>query len=64
MRHAYEHRDPPPEAQDRVRFLRQAFSDLHDIVEGHCPDSRERAVALTQLEQAALWAVKAITHGE
>jgi hypothetical protein len=60
MRKAYQHHRPAPDALEKIRFLRQAFSDLGDIVEGHCPDTRERALAQTYLEMAAMWAAKGV----
>ena len=42
-----------------IETLRMEFTKLHLLIEEFVPTSRERAVALTNLEQAAMWAVKA-----
>lgn len=56
----YAHHTPTSEALDRIRKLRQSFSDLHRLIEVATPASRERSVALTNLETAAMWAIKAV----
>jgi hypothetical protein len=53
---------PTGEAQDRIKAIRIAFSELADKIEANCPGSREKAVAMTHLETAAMWAIKSITH--
>lgn len=39
--------------------LREQFFLLWDHIKKNVPDSRERSLAITNLEQAAMWAVKA-----
>ncbi len=45
---------------DKIAALRAAFSELYEKIEELAPQSRERAVALTNLETAGMWAVKAV----
>ena len=45
---------------EAIRALRQSFSDLHEQIEQLASNSRERSVALTHLETAAMWAIKAL----
>jgi hypothetical protein len=51
---------PTPTAADKIAALRLAFSDLAERIESLAPASRERSVALTNLETAQMWTVKAI----
>ena len=51
---------PSPDDLETITFLRKAFSDLKAEIERRCPASRERAVALTELETTAMWAVKSV----
>lgn len=60
MLKTYSHHTPTPDAIGEIRELRQAFSDLHNLVERLATGSRERSVALTNLETAAMWAIKAV----
>lgn len=45
---------------EKIRQLREAFSALHEKINELAPQSRERSVALTELETAAMWAIKAV----
>jgi hypothetical protein len=56
----YAYHKPSPEGVDRIAAIRRAFSDLHRTLEATAPKSRELSVALTNLEQAAMWATKAV----
>lgn len=60
MRNTYAYHKPSAEGLRLINRLRHAFSDLHDDVEKHAPNSREKSVALTNLETAAMWAIKAV----
>jgi len=43
-----------------IQKLREAFSNLADLIDAECMTSRERSVAHTNLETAAMWAVRAV----
>jgi len=55
---------PSEEGLAKINALRKAFSELWDQVILHAPHTRERAVAITNLEQAAMWAVKAVVYND
>lgn len=55
---------PSAQSLGRIRSLRDVFAYVQTQVEGFAPASRERSVALTHLETAAMWAIKAITHND
>lgn len=44
--------------------IRSNAKSLKLQIGNHCPNSREKSLALTNLEQAIMWANKAITHGD
>lgn len=46
----------------RLQCLRDAAKAYTEALREHCPASRERALAETSIEQAAMWASKAVTH--
>lgn len=56
----YAHHTPDDRALSHIRRVRRAFSRLHEDLAMLCPQSRELSVALTNLETAAMWAIKAI----
>ena len=45
-----------------IQLVRETAMDLGHIILQYCPDSRERSLALTRLEEALMWAVKSISH--
>lgn len=51
---------PSADGLKEIAKLRKAFSELHDLIEATCPHSREKSVALTELETTAMWAIKAV----
>lgn len=59
-RKSYQYHKPSEKSLVDIAAIRKAFSGLHDLVEQLAPTSRERAIALTELETSAMWAIKAI----
>ena len=60
MKKTYMYHKPSPEGLKRIAILREAFSKLHEVIEASAPASREKSVAFTELETAAMWAIKAV----
>lgn len=60
MKKTFAYHKPSQDGLDKITKLREAFSTLSDLVESTCPQSRERSVALTELETTAMWAIKAV----
>ncbi len=60
MLKTFAHHAPSPEAASRIRAVREAFSQVLTVIEASAPLSRERSIAVTNLETAAMWAIKAI----
>jgi len=48
----------------KITRLRAAFTVLKQTIEETAPPSRERAVALTELETAAMWAIKSVVSND
>ncbi len=61
---SYAYHKPSPDGIEKIALFRKEFSDLHEVIEGHLSASRERSVALTNLEQASMWVNKAIVLGD
>jgi len=56
---------PPKEGQqERYKLLRDEGMALAYLIDGNCPVSREKALAMTNLEQAIMWANAAIARNE
>ena len=57
---AFAYHKPTEDSVKKMAEIREAFSDLHSLIESLAPASRERSVALTELETAHMWTNKAI----
>jgi hypothetical protein len=55
---------PSSDGLVRITALREAFSVVKAAIENTCPDSRHRSVAITELETAAMWAIKAVVFND
>ncbi len=56
-----------PATEEQLRtlaLLADAAKTYTDMLRTWCPPGRERAVAETNVEQAAMWAAKAVTHAK
>lgn len=60
MLKTFAYHKPSEGGLDKIRFLREAFSELHEKINKVATPSRERSIALTELETAAMWAIKAV----
>lgn len=60
MKKTYAYHKPSAAGIDKIAKLREAFSQLDDLITELAPNSREKSVAITQLETAAMWAIKAV----
>ncbi len=54
--------DPDQTKLKRHASVRAANQHLAELIEATCPASRERAVAISDLETSMVWASAAITH--
>lgn len=55
-----------PKADQLVRYesLRKMGKAMAIMIEDMCPESRERSLAITNLEQSVMWANAAIARNE
>lgn len=60
MEKTFAYHKPSQEGLNKVKTLREAFSSLHNLITETCPHTRERSVALTELETTAMWAIKSV----
>lgn len=60
MKKTFAYHKPSEAGLETIRELREAFSALHDKIEAVAPHTRERSIALTELETSAMWAIKSV----
>lgn len=53
---------PTPEEINVIEGLRGEFIELGELIEDICPSTRERSLAITNLEQSLMWAVASIAR--
>jgi len=58
----YDYMKPTPEQVAKMEMLRMDFKLLDAKLVECLPDSRHKSLALTALEEAAMWTNKAVTH--
>lgn len=52
------------EQNDRIQNIREAFSNLYNLIEEKCKPGRETSLGITKLEEAQFWAIKSISREE
>ncbi len=56
---------PPKEGQsEKYAYLRAKAREFADAINEECPESREKALAITKLEEAMMWGNAAIARNE
>ncbi len=60
----YAYHKPSEDGHTRITELRQAFSNVAETIARVCPDSRQKSIAVTELETAAMWAIKAVVFND
>lgn len=60
MLKTFAYHKPSADGLEKIRTLREGFSTLMDRVIEICPTSRERSIALTEMETCAMWAIKSV----
>ena len=60
----FSYHKPINDQAERYEFLRKAGLTLAEDILACCPNSRETSLALTNLEQAIMWANAAIARNE
>ena len=55
---------PKGDQQERYEVIREAAKQMAILINAACPESREKALAMTNLEQSIMWANAAIARNE
>lgn len=58
----FTHHAPSENQVDRYKYLREKAKELAYAIDERCPSSREKSLALTNLEQAIFWANASIAR--
>lgn len=60
MKDAFDYQAPTPKSIENITAIRLTCKDLRDKIIQLIPESRERSLAITKLEEVSMWANKAI----
>ena len=55
---------PKPGQPEKYTELRDAMKDVALLIDELCPDSREKSLAMTKLEESSMWANASIARNE
>lgn len=64
IEHAFTYHPPKPGQPERYAAIRDKAKELALLIDAECPDSREKSVALTNLEQVVMWTNAGIARNE
>ena len=60
----FTYHEPKKGQSERYKIIREIARGFAGFIAENCPDSRERALALTKLEEAVMWANASIARNE
>lgn len=60
----YAYHKPSEEGMSKINRLREHFSEGERLIKELCPQSRHQSIALTNNEQTAMWAIKAVVFND
>jgi hypothetical protein len=55
---------PSEDGMTKINNLREAYSVVQRAIEENCTNSRQKSVAITELETSAMWAIKAVVFND
>lgn len=64
LNNIYTYHAPKGDQQERYEDIREKARELAELIERCCPDSREKSLAHTKLEEAVMWANASIARNE
>lgn len=60
----FSYHSPKGDQAERYAVIRESAKELARIIDEKCPDSREKSLALTNLQQSVMWANASIAINE
>lgn len=64
LRHNFTYHPPKNDQPTKYQLIRESAFHLACIIEKYCPESREKSLAITNLEQCVMWANAGIARNE
>lgn len=60
----YAYHKPSTDGLEKINQLRAHFSEGERLMREICPESRQKSIAITNNEQTAMWAIKAVVFND
>lgn len=60
----YAYHKPSDSAQAKIDRLREHFSEGERLIKDICGNTRQASIAITNNEQTAMWAIKAVVFND
>lgn len=60
----YAYHKPSDDGLAKINRLREFYSEGERLIREVCPPSRQQSIALTNNEQTAMWAIKAVVFND
>ena len=60
----YAYHKPSPEGLEKINKLREHFSEGDRLIKEICGNTRQSSIAITNNEQTAMWAIKAVVFND
>lgn len=64
LENRFTYHPPKGNQADRYVEIREKGLETARLIEAACPDSREKSLAITKIEEAVMWANAAIARNE
>ena len=64
LENIYMYHTPKEGQQEKYQELRKKAKEFACLVEAFCPDSREKSLAFTKIEEGMMWANASIARNE
>ena len=61
---AFTYHAPKGNQPQRYEAIREKAKELAYLIDGLCPESREKSLAMTKIEEASMWANASIARNE
>ena len=62
IKNSFTYHAPDDDQKERYESIREHAKDFAFLIEEFCPESRERSLAMTKLEECVMWANAAIAR--
>jgi len=64
MENRFKYHTPKPGQTEKYVIIRDKTKEVAQIIIDLCPESREKSLAITKLEEAVMWANASIARNE